>query len=247
VPKIHWESVPSVSQAERDSNAVIIKTLGLADHRGSGRLAVVGGGPSIARHADELRSWDGEIWAVNGAVNWCIDHGIDAAFYTADAAEAHRWPYDLSRIRRAVLAPDCSPSLVNYLLARGATVTLTTPIQSGPTSANASDFLSLKAGYRHVTYFGCEGSFDYLDLAATHAHAAHPIEDWMVVELGGERYRTKAEFISQSIMLANILREFPDTYSEKSGGLLRAMIEHGPEFEVYMVSNSLYAKLKDAA
>lgn len=242
--KIHWESAPTVSQEGRDSNAEAIKKLGLPIHRGAGRLAIVGGGPSIAEHIEELKAWDGAIWAVNGTINWCIDHDIDAWFYTADAAPMAKWGYDFSRVKRAVLAPDCSPELVQYLLGIGAEVTLTAPIESGPTSVNAADFLSLHAGYHPMTYFGCEGSFSD---EGTHAFASTHIEDWMDVDIGEGRYRTKAEFISQSIMLSNTIREFPTHYSEKSGGLLRAMIERGQEYDVYQVSNSLFAKLKDAA
>lgn len=242
--KIHWESTPTVSQAGRDSNAEVIKKLGLPIHRGAGCLAIVGGGPSIDEHIEELKAWDGAIWAVNGAINWCIDHDIDAWFYTADAAPMAKWSYDFSRVKRAALAPDCSPELVRYLLTIGAQVTLTAPIQSGPTSVNAADFLSLHAGYHPMTYFGCEGSF--LE-GETHAFKSSHIEDWMDVDIGGKRFRTKAEFISQSLMLSNTICAFPEHYSEKSGGLVRAMIEHGHEYDVYQVSNSLFAKLKDAA
>jgi hypothetical protein len=243
LPKIRWSSEPTVSEGERLVNAKIIAALGLPKHRGAGRLAIVGGGPSIREHVAELRAWYGTIWAVNGAINWCIDNGIDAWFYTADSSPIANWTYDLSRVRRAVLAPDCSPEMVEHLQTFGAEITLTAPLESGPTSANASDFLSIDAGYDKVVYYGCEGSFDYDD---THAFASFPIPDWVVVELGGERYRTKAEFISQSIMLSNILTAFPQVYSEKSGGLLRAMVEHGPDYDVYMVSNNLFAKLTAA-
>lgn len=242
--KIHWESIPTVSQAGRDANALVIETFGLPKHRGAGRLAVVGGGPSIRRHIEELSAWDGAIWAVNGAINWCLDHGIDAAFYTADAAPAAIWPYDISRVKRAVLAPDVAPCLISRLLSNGADVSLTGPIQSGPTSANASDFLSLECGYTSISYFGCEGSFEYDD---THAFGAVSIPDWITVEVGGEHYRSKAEFVSQSIMLANVIREFPMIYQDRSGGLLAAMVKHGSDYDVYMVSNELFAKLKDAA
>lgn len=240
--KIHWTSYPTVSQDGRDANAKVIETFGLPKHRGAGRLAVVGGGPSIRDHIEELRAWSGAIWAVNGAINWCMDHGIDAAFYTADAAPASIWPYDISRVKRAALAPDVAPDLISKLLKNGAHVSLTTPIQSGPTSANASDYISLECGYGGVTYFGCEGCFED---DATHAFGAVPIPDWMIVEVGGEYFRTKAEFVSQSTMLSNVIREFPTIYSEKSGGLLRAMIEHGPDYDVPMVATTLFAKLTD--
>lgn len=252
--KIHWESAPTVSTSERDANLEMVKALGLPEHRGSGRLAIVGGGPSIAEHVGTLAAWEGTIWAVNGAINWCIDRGIDAWFYTADAAPMANWTYDLSRVKRAALAPDVSPELIAYLRSHGAHVELTAPIESGPTSVNAADFLSLRAGYYPMTYFGCEGSFDGVRISPTqlrhdrtHAFESFPIPDWLDVDVGGQLYRTKAEFVSQSIMLANTIRAFPEFYSEKSGGLLRAMIEHGPEYDVFQVSNSLFEKLKDAA
>lgn len=242
--KIHWVSEPTVSEDERRANAKVIETLGLPKHEGAGRLAVVGGGPSIRDHTEELQAWTGTIWAVNGAINWCIDHGIDAWFYTADSSPLCNWTYNLSRVRSAVLAPDCSPEMVTHLQGFGAEITLTAHLQSGPTSANASDFLSIDAGYSHVTYFGCEGSFEP---GGTHAFQSFPITDWLEVVVGGEHYRTKAEFISQSIMLANTITSFPTVFAEKSGGLLRAMIQHGPDYDDYMVSNELYAKLTDKA
>lgn len=242
--KIHWESAPTVSEDERRANSKVLAALDLPKHRGFGRLAIIGGGPSIRDHVAELQAWDGTVWAVNGAINWCIDHGIAAWFYTADASPIADWTYDFSRVRRAVLTPDCSPDLVEHLRKHGAYITLTAPLESGPTSANASDYLSVDAGYHPVVYFGCEGSF--AEDKRTHAFESFPIPDWQIVEVGGEYYRTKAEFVSQSIMLANTIREFPSVFSEKSGGLLRAMIEHGSDYDVVMVSKSLYAKLTDA-
>lgn len=240
--KIHWTSSPTVSEDGRQANAKVIEALGLPKHRGSGRLAVIGGGPSIRNHIEELQAWDGTIWAVNGTINWCLDNGIDAWFYTADALPPKAWAYNLSRIGRAVLAPDVSVKMVELLQKIGAQITLTGPIQSGPTSACASDFLGIEAGYCSVSYFGCEGSFEPEN---THAFASGSIPDWMVVEVGREHFRSKAEFVSQSIMLANVIREFPAIYHDKSGGLLSAMIEHGPDYDVYAVANTLYAKLTD--
>lgn len=241
--KIQWVSEPTVSDDGRQANSLVIASLGLPLHAGAGRLAVVGGGPSIRAHADELKAWDGQVWAVNGAINWCLDHGIDAWFYTADASPMANWTYDLSRVRRAVLTPDVSPEMVGYLQSIGAHIELTAPLESGPTSVNASDYLAVDAGYENITYFGCEGSFED---RTTHAFTSFPIKDWVMVEIAGEYYRTKAEFISQCIMLSNTLKAFPTIYSEKSGGLLRAMVEHGPDHDIPMVATTLYNKLKAA-
>lgn len=239
--KIHWVSAPSVSDDARAANAVAIAALGLPKHRGAGRLAVVGGGPSIRDHIEELRNWDGAIWAVNGAINWCLDNGIKALFYTADALPPDRWVYDLGRVRSAVLPPSVSPELVKLLLALGAKVELACEIESGPTSANATDYLAIDADYTSVHYFGCEGSFAP---DSTHAFPSAEITDWMQVNVGGDLHFTKAEFISQAIIMARTISAFPHIYQDRSGGLLASILKHGPEYDVTRVSDELFAKLK---
>lgn len=222
--------LPSVSNEARDANAATNKALSLPSHRGTGRLAVVGGGNSINRHIEELKAFDGTIWAVNGTINWCLDHGIDAYFYTIDAQPVENWTYDLSRIRKAVLAIDCSPSMFARL--KGADVSVLTASDGGPTSANSADLLSLQAGYVGVTFYGCEGSFE----EETHAYKSHPVAAWIVVRVGGKDYRTKPEFLEQSRVMAEVIRALPKFYSEHSGGLLRAMVEHGMGYELADIS-----------
>lgn len=230
---------PSIKNEVRDTNAVENRKLGLPEHRGSGRLAVVGGGNSINDHIEELREWPGEIWAVNGTVNWCLDHGIDAAFFTVDAQPADVWPYRLDRIGRAVLAIDCHPSMFAAL--NGASVSTLSMPDGGPTSANSADWLSFEAGYRGVTYFGCEGNFG----DTTHAYKSSPIEHWVRVKVGGELFYTKPEFLEQSRIMAEVIRAIPQFYSERSGGLLGAMVEHGMEYELMEISEAVAAGLRD--
>lgn len=227
-----WCSYASVHKEAREINEKTNKALGLPYHRGSGRLAVVGGGPSIALHIAELQNWGGAIWAVNGTINWCLDHGIDAAFYTIDALPVEKWHYDLSRVMRAVVAPDCDPSLFAYFAARGCDVSLTQTPDGGPTSAAGSDLLAVDAGYSHITYFGCEGNFG----ETTHAFKSLPREGWIVIDVGGEKFTTMPELVDQSKIMSEVLREFPEFYEEKSGGLLRAMVTHGPEFDTTELS-----------
>lgn len=240
---VTFVSYASVSNEVRDANAQIVKGLGLPEYRGSGPLAIVGGGPSIDEHIDELRNWPGTIWAVNGTINWCLDHGLfDAYFYTIDAAPIENWVYDLSRIRRATLAPDCSPSLFERL--KGADISLLPLPDGGPTSAAAADWLSIQVGHHPITWFGCESSFGE---NSTHAYAAFSISEWIKVRVGDKEFSTKPEFVEQAKIMAEVIRAAPNVYSEKSGGLLRAMVEHGMEYEVTGISEKLFAKLKDAA
>lgn len=244
---IKWVSHAVVSYDARKANALIVKTLGLPVHKGSGRIAVVGGGPSINQHVDELRNWDGAIWAVNGTINWCLDHGIDAAFYTIDAQPPSNWGAPLERIKRAVVANDCSPALILKLLAQGAAVSLL-PIPNsgpdmGPTSACYAAMLAAEAGYTSLTWFGCEGSFGDTE---SHAFESCAIDHWIGIEIAGERFATKPEFLMQSTVISEVIREFPDYYSERSGGMLRAMIEHGPDHDTIFVSEAMAATLRAA-
>lgn len=231
----------SVSNAVRDANAAVNKKLGLPQHKGSGKLAVVGGGPSIRRHKDELRHWQGTVWAVNGTINWCLDHGIDAAFYTVDAAAMHRWIYPLDRIKRAVLAIDCCPELFERL--KDADVSVLPMPDGGPTSANSADWFAIEAGYTSLTYFGCESSFE----EDTHAYHANPVEQWIVVRVGGQDYRTKPEFLEQARIMSEVIRAAPTYYEQRGGGLLAAMVEHGMEYELIEVSPELEKTLMTRA
>jgi hypothetical protein len=230
---------PSVPNGRRDANAAANQALGLPEHRGAGRLAVVGGGSSINDHIEELRNFRGTIWAVNGTINWCLDHGIDAYFYTIDAQPIENWTYDLSRIDKAVLAIDCDPSLFEKL--KGADVSTLVASDGGPTSANSADLLSLQAGYVGVTFYGCESSFG----ESTHAYQSHPVPGWIDVRVGGETYRTKPEFLEQARVMAEVIRTIPKFYSERSGGLLRAMVKHSMDYELIAVSHDVAARLID--
>lgn len=232
----------SVSNEVRDANAITNKALGLPAHRGAGRLAVVGGGPSINRHIDELKQWGGEIWAVNGAINWCLNHGIDATFYTVDAAKLCRWLFPLGRIKRAVLAIDCAPDMFGAL--SGAQVSTLSKPDGGPTSANSADWFAIEAGYSGLTYFGCESSFEEM----THAYSeAAPIGQWILVRVGGRDYRTKPEFLEQARIMSEVIRAVPSYYAERSGGLLAAMVEHGMEYELIEISHELARSLMTRA
>lgn len=240
---VHWISAPTVSNAARDTNAQIVRTLGLPYHKGAGRLAVVGGGNSIRRNIEELRNWNGGIWAVNGTVNWCLDNGIDAAFYTIDAQPPERWAYDLTRMRRAIVAEDCNPDVIRLMLSNGVDVSLLTKPDGGPTSAAAADLLSLQSGYTHISFFGCEGSFE----EDTHAYTSTPVADWIEAVVGGEHFRTKPEYAQQSQIISEVIRTFPYVYADRSGGLLSAMVRHGGEYDVYAVSHQIYAQFEKNA
>lgn len=182
---------------------------------GNGDLAVVGGGHSILKHIEALRNWPGDIWAINGTWEWCRENGIRAYFYSIDPK-----PLLIPFVGGiAILAGHCAPGAFE---AADKAYRIKEPVL-GPTSAVAATAAAINAGYRTVTFFGCEGSYQG---STTHAYDDRYVRDLVRVQCGGS-HLTKLEFILQTEQLANVIRRFPKIYSERSGGFLSALIEHG--------------------
>ena len=202
-----------------------------------GPLAIVGGGPSIRNHIERLMYWPGEIWAVNGAWNWCREHDIDATFFSVDPAEGVA---ELCRgARKAILSYCVHPSVFKSLaretkiIAPQVYMVPTPPhpetVGCGPTTASTAPDVATKMGYSPITFFGCESS--YVPEVGTHAYMDEPQENLMIVTCGDRAFATEPEYISQAECLSEIIRKFPDVFKEESGGLLRAMVEIGPEWD----------------
>lgn len=228
-----------------DRNINHAKTLGLPPvGKRRGTLYVVAGGPSINERVEVLQSVDGEIWAVNGAFQWCRKHGIDAVFFSVDSNPSL---VDLvTGAKRAILATMVDPAVFEAL--GGAKVEvfdtgLIAGVHTGPTSVTSIPALAIDAGFSRVVFFGCEGSYRG---GATHAYADcgdNPYRS--VVECGGQRFATEAEYQMQCKYLSDIIRAAPHVFAERSGGLLRAMIDHG-EPDVVWASPELM-KILEAA
>ena len=140
-----------------------------------GRLAVVGAGPSVRGFLDELRAWDGEIWAVNGAYAYLIENGIvPHGFVALDplpglaeyVAKAH--PATVHYISLM-----CDPAVFDALA--GSHVMTWIPAQDhanihfpqnsylvpgGTTALTRTPALAKMLGWRDVTIYGADCSFD---------------------------------------------------------------------------------------
>ncbi len=68
-----------------------------------------------------------------------------------------------------------------------------------------------------------------------------------MVRVGGKDYRTKPEFLEQARIMSEVIRTIPTFYSERSGGLLRAMVEHGWDYELVDMSDDVLGMLRDRA
>lgn len=200
-----------------------------------GKLAIVGGGASTAAHLGELKSWDGEIWAINSTAKWLLERGIDCTFICIDPGPAERFS---PAGKRALLATCCDPSL-RAMFEKVDLFDLcdTHPegVRGGTTCASRAMALAIRQGFFDVTLYGCDSSFlpgrDHVD-----RHEEWP--EQVVIRAGGVDYLTILEWQMQAECISPLIRLAPNVFKNRSGGLLQAMVDHD-DWEVVAVSAAL--------
>lgn len=227
----------SVTAEEVERNIKNAGGLGLKTYRdippANRKLAVIGGGPSINDHIDEIRTFDGDIWAINGAFGWCQKHGIEATFFAVDPHPiVTTWA---KGAKRALLETRCDPSVFDMLMADGCEVILfdiadkdqdkpqhERGITARGSTATAAPHLACRMGYWAITFYGCESSYPP---GMSHAYCDEARVDQLVIEASGHDYLTAPDFYIQAHELSNMIRELPGYLTERSGGLLSALVK----------------------
>lgn len=257
MPKINFTGTMPVEHDVLERNMAHAKSLGLShvekpDPKAiqfHGRpLAVVGGGPSVKEHLDELRTWPGDIWAINGACSWLRSCGIESTLLTVDPLPI--LAEKVAGAKKAILCTRCHPSV--FAVLSEADVRIFDLAQDRPGGIHAScasvlcvPDLATDLGFKDIFFFGCEGSFQ----ASTHLYMNDPQDFRFVVECGGVEYMTLPELYVCTEQLAEMLRMFPKHLKERSGGLLGAMVRNA-EHDIVKVSRALLQALspmKEAA
>lgn len=208
------------------------------------RLAVVGGGPSIVDRLDEIREFS-DIWAINGACGFLRRNGIESTLLSLDPCDFLA-PRVLGA-KKALLATRCHPDVFKAL--KGADITVFDAVNdtengfwASCSTVTVAFHLATTLGYRKTVFFGCEGSFSEL----THAYMDEAeLQDYrFIVECGGRQYLTAPDLYMLTMQMAIFFRmAVNESFTERSGGLLRAFIEN-PEHDIVKVSPALLASLK---
>jgi hypothetical protein len=199
------------------------------------RLAVVGGGPLVVDHLDELREWKGDIWAINRTAQWLKEQGIRATLFTIDPT------YMQIDCEDRLLASACHPDMfTGNCQAFDLIETHADGFAGGQSSATRAPHVALKLGYTHVAFFGCEGSFS----RATHIDRDEAPPHQMIIRAGGADYRVTPDMLLQCEELSTLIRTFDGVFHCRSGGLLQAMIDHPDTWEVVGVSAALKEHLE---
>lgn len=255
--KIHFVGHNPATQADLEANIAHSKTLGLpyapkpkpreiVYHDRT--LAVVGGGPSVVEHLVEIGQYaPRDIWAINGACGFLRGYGIESTLFSLDPCDflAPR----VEGAKRAILSSRCHPKVFETL--KGCDITLFDMLQDHPdeigiwgscSTVMSSFDLSSDYGYRKLVFYGCEGSY----MQATHAYMDDSQKFRFVVECGGLFYKTLPELYVGAVEHAKFLRMNlipPASWTEKSGGLLRALVKN-EDHDIVQVSNELLSGLK---
>ena len=212
-------------------------------------LAVVGGGKSAAQCLDELRAWDGDVWACGSTFQWLEREGIHAVLFCVDPQPG------LAQMAvgatKALLASNCDPSAFDVLEQAGAYVETfdliredAPGISHGPTTASAAFDLSLRVmGYTDVSFFGFDSCYTEEEVkelpehitvyTVTHIHKNEPEPNMVRIVCNGKAFITCAEFFMQAQWMSQLFRSEickQGFIKNRSGGLLAAMVAD-PEYD----------------
>ena len=203
-------------------------------------LALVASGPSVADHLDELRGWPGTIWAINGAYDYLVTHGIvPDGFFGMDP---------LPGLAQYVERPDqkttfyicsiCDPAVFDNL--KNHNVLLWHPdgegveyppdqwvIGGGTTAVTRAPYLALLQGFRDITLYGVDSSFQqgspYCYRWGT--YACDIDQPRFLIEANGEGpFETELGLMKQVSQLNVLHQRFAGKLKFKCGGLLAAFM-----------------------
>lgn len=208
----------------------------------TGALAIVGSAPSVSKYLDELRSWPGEIWAVNGAYRYLIEQGIPVhAFIGLDPVPGLKEYVETREGHTAfLLASVCDPSVFDEL--QGEDVWLwhskqgelypyppgSHVVGGGTTCLTRAPFLAHMVGWRDITVYGADSSFDespYCYRAGTFAEDTTGLRMSVEVSGTGKVFWTEMNLLKQVSVFGVMQTMFNGLLKFKCDGLLKAFLE----------------------
>jgi hypothetical protein len=205
----HISCVASTDERRANMESALARGLPLATKlEPNGRaLAIVGGGPSVADDLEELRNFKGDIWAVNGSLDWLASHGIKATgFVLIDPvhdmlARYLQGGHDCEYFIASFCAPETFDALSDkrVTLWHAGSGDVKPPkgqgmVGGGPTVMSRAPMLAFCVGYRDVHLFGADSSYEG---DRHHVYEDAERENDVRVELDGLVYDTSPVFVHQ--------------------------------------------------
>ncbi len=216
-----------------------------------GSLAIVGSGPSVSGYLGELKEWPGEIWAINGAYRYLIENGVHVhGFVGLDPVPGLKEYVEVRRGHTTfLLASVCDPSVFDELkdedvwlwhskqgelfrYPKGSQV-----VGGGTTCLTRAPFLAHMVGWRDITVYGADSSFDEDAYCyRTGAFREDTTRPRIPVEVAGTNkvFWTEANLLKQVSVFGVMMRMFNETHpilKMRCGGLMQAFLD-SPMYEI---------------
>lgn len=202
------------------------------------KLAIVGSGPSLRDYLDELRGWPGEIWAINGAYHYLIGQGIvPHGFVGLDPLPGlAEYVKDGHPDTTFYLASNCDPDTFDavrpeqVMIWHSARDAIKVPrgqmiVCGGTSSITRAPFLAHMLGYRDMTIYGADSSFE-------HGRYCYPDGTYGCdsqarinkIAVGDEVFLSEVCLIKQVAQFGDIAKRYKEILRFRCGGLLDAYL-----------------------
>lgn len=204
------------------------------------KVAIVAAGPSVRDFAKEILDFDGDVWCINRAYDYVKDVigrvpegfvGLDPQAGLVDSLIA---PNGYTAF---YIASCCHPAVFDRLAGykvsvwhsdsdtREALPSGSYAVPGGITCVTRAPFLAYLLGYRDVTIFGADCSYDEQPYVyATDSRQCDPKDQTRVVRCGGRLFRTELGLMHQASNLGALEVVFPAKLTFRCGGLLPAFL-----------------------
>lgn len=218
-------------------------------------LAIVASGPSVQDHLDELQSWAGKIWAINGSYDYLLDRGIvpDGFFGMDPLPGLAQYLEKPERKTTFYICSICDPAVFDNLV--GHDVLLWHPdgegveyppdqwvVGGGTTAVTRAPYLALLQGFRDITLYGVDSSFRegsaYCYRWGT--YACDIDQPRFMIQANGEGpFETELGLMKQVSQLYVLHQKFDGRLKFRCDGLLAAFMR-APE-----ISSDLFEVVED--
>jgi hypothetical protein len=204
-----------------------------------GRLAIVGSGPSLRDFLPELRDYT-EVWAINGAYNFLVESGITPqGFFAVDPLPGLADYLDNPQPETTFyIAATCDPSVFEKVA--HCKIGMWFPeqefnrapegqpiIRGGTTALTRAPYLADRLGWRDITIFGADSSFDgrrYVYPDGTYQTDSLAEVNYVRAVPDGPVFVTEQGLMKQVAQLGVLATVFQGRLKFKCGGLLEAFL-----------------------
>jgi hypothetical protein len=137
-------------------------------------LLIVGSGPSVSGLIEYIKQWPGDVWAINGAYDFLLSHGlICEGFFGIDPLpELADYLRNANEYTTFYVSSFCDPAVLDALDGRKVMLWHAMAenrdvfpeghqmIYGGTTAVTRAPFLALALGYRDINMIGVDSSYD---------------------------------------------------------------------------------------